>query len=76
LKDFPDVKADLIYIDGSHDEKDVYDDLSVYWDLLSPGGVVFGDDWPWEQVSNAVKAFCADKGRAYQVHDINWLIQK
>ena len=75
LKDF-DLKAELIYIDGSHDEKDVYEDLMAYWDLLAPGGIVFGDDWPWESVSNAVKAFCAEKGCGYSVHDINWLIYK
>ncbi len=75
LKDF-NLQAELIYIDGSHDEKDVYDDLTAYWDILHPGGVVFGDDWPWTSVSNAVKAFCAEKGCVYSIHDINWLIRK
>lgn len=75
LKDFK-LQAELIYIDGSHDEKDVYDDLTAYWDLLSPGGVVFGDDFPWDSVSNAVKAFCASEGVPYQVADINWIIRK
>jgi hypothetical protein len=75
LKDF-NLQAELIYVDGSHDEKDVYDDLMAYWELLAPGGVVFGDDWPWETVSNAVKAFCAEKGCPYTVHEINWLIRK
>lgn len=75
LKDFQ-LQAELIYVDGSHDEKDVYDDLTAYWDLLSPGGVVFGDDWPWDSVANAVKAFCAEKGCPYTVNDINWLIRK
>jgi predicted O-methyltransferase YrrM len=75
LKDFK-LQADLIYIDGSHDEKDVYDDLLAYWDLLSPGGAIFGDDWPWDSVANAVKAFCAEVGVPYQVNDINWIIRK
>lgn len=75
LKDF-NLQAELIYIDGSHDEKDVYDDLVAYWDLLAPGGVIFGDDWLWESVANAVKAFCAEKACSYQVHDINWIIRK
>ena len=44
--------------------------------LLSPGGVVFGDDFPWDSVANAVKAFCAEKGVPYQVADINWIIRK
>jgi hypothetical protein len=75
LKDFQ-LQAEMVYIDGSHDEKDVFDDLSAYWDLVSPGGVAFGDDWPWTSVSNAVKAFCAEKGVPYTVNDINWLIRK
>jgi predicted O-methyltransferase YrrM len=75
LKDFK-LQAELIYIDGSHEEKDVYDDLTAYWDLLHPGGVVFGDDFPWESVANAVKAFCAEKGCVYTVHEINWIIRK
>jgi len=75
LKDF-NLKAELIYIDGSHDQKDVYDDLMAYWDLLAPDGVIFGDDWPWDSVANAVKAFCAEKGCVYTVHDINWIIYK
>jgi len=75
LKDFS-LQAELIYIDGSHDEKDVFDDLTAYWDLVTPGGVVFGDDWPWASVSNAVKAFSAEKGVPYNVNDINWLIFK
>jgi len=70
------VKADLIYIDGSHDEKDVYADLTAYWELLNPGGAIFGDDWPWDSVSNAVKAFCAGTGAPYHVHEINWIIRK
>lgn len=76
LKDFS-LKADLIYIDGSHDEKDVYDDLYAYWDLLAPGGSVFGDDWSWRTVSDAVKAFSACIGVPYQALDtVNWVIRK
>lgn len=70
------LKADLIYIDGSHEQKDVYDDLTAYWDLLAPGGAIFGDDWTWDSVSNAVKAFCAGEGVPYHVHEINWILRK
>lgn len=44
------IQADLIYIDGSHDQGDVMADLESYWPLLRAGGVMFGDDfdefWP------------------------------
>src|SRR5690606_34665652 len=39
------VVADVIYIDASHEEDDVYQDLVQYWDLLSSQGILFGDDW-------------------------------
>ncbi len=37
--------ADLIYIDGSHEYEDVYQDLKNYNSLLSPNGIMWGDDW-------------------------------
>lgn len=57
-----DVKADLIYIDGSHEEEDVYQDLLSYWGLVRPGGVLFGDDWSWDGVRLAVQRFAREKG--------------
>jgi len=49
-----DVRADLIYIDGSHEEEDVAQDLLDYTPLLTPGGTIFGDDFDWPGVRNAV----------------------
>lgn len=39
------MNADLIYIDGSHEYEDCYNDLRAYWPLVAPGGVMFGDDF-------------------------------
>jgi predicted O-methyltransferase YrrM len=75
LKDFG-FRSQLIYIDGSHDEKDVHDDLVAYWELLSPGGVVFGDDWPWDSVARAVRTFTTEVGIPYEIDEINWIIRK
>jgi hypothetical protein len=33
------VRADVVYLDASHEEDDVYQDLCLYWPLLRPGGV-------------------------------------
>lgn len=38
------VRADLIYLDGGHDEDTVLADLRAYWPLLRSGGVMLGDD--------------------------------
>lgn len=55
-----DIEADMIYIDGSHDYPDVYQDLECYWPRLKKGGVIFGDDYnsgTWPGVVNAVQDF-------------------
>lgn len=42
------VTADLVYVDGSHDEGDVYHDLALYWELvLRPGGAMLIDDYQY-----------------------------
>jgi predicted O-methyltransferase YrrM len=54
--------APLIFIDGAHDEASVREDISCYWPLVSPGGVMIGDDYvegAWPGVINAVEAFTA-----------------
>lgn len=38
---------DLIYIDGSHDQKDVLIDLCHMWPLLKSGGVMIMDDYEY-----------------------------
>lgn len=51
------VIADLIYIDGSHDEISVTKDLNAWYPLLRPGGVFCGDDYYGEGVQTAVHKF-------------------
>lgn len=55
-----DVKADLIYIDGSHEHDDVYLDFTRYYQLLNKGGVIYGDDWSWSGVQSGVEEGCKD----------------
>lgn len=42
-----DVKPDLIFVDASHDEKSVYEDIINWYPKLNKGGVMCGDDWLW-----------------------------
>lgn len=39
------IHADLIYIDASHEYEDVKQDINNYKNLLTTGGVLFGDDY-------------------------------
>jgi hypothetical protein len=52
------VLAELIYIDGSHAYEDVKADIAAYNNLLAPGGVLFGDDYTWDEVRRAVVEMC------------------
>ncbi|MCF7675609.1 MAG: class I SAM-dependent methyltransferase [Akkermansiaceae bacterium] len=70
------VRADLIYLDGSHEEEDVYQDLVTWWDLLRSGGILFGDDWSWDGVRLAVQRFATENHLSIShLHD-KWVIAK
>ena len=74
------VKPDLIYIDASHEEHDVYTDMAYYWYTLRPGGVMFGDDYRAEFYPGVVRAvadFTEQHGVQHEVIDGQfWLIRK
>lgn len=38
---------DFIYIDGSHQAKDVLTDACLSWNLLASGGIMIFDDYQW-----------------------------
>ena len=68
--------ASLIYIDGSHEEEDVYSDLTDYWELLDSGGVLLGDDYSWAGVRLAANRFAREVGgKIEHLHD-KWLVRK
>lgn len=69
----------VIYLDGSHDEVDVYLDCRDYWELLAPNGVLFGDDYGGavhQGVKLAVDKFCEKLGRQPTVIDGKWILTK
>lgn len=48
------VKADLIYIDASHDTDNVRKDILAWYPHLNAGGTLCGDDWGWVSVQIGV----------------------
>jgi predicted O-methyltransferase YrrM len=65
---------DLIYVDASHDETSVYQDLQAYYPLVHGHGILCGDDWGWGAqwgfpVSRAVRRFAKEKNLSIQVID-------
>lgn len=51
------VTAKLIYVDASHEFKDVLEDLTAYYFLLEDGGYIFGDDAYWPEIQAAANSF-------------------
>lgn len=71
------VRAELIYIDASHEEEDVYQDISLYYkSVLAPGGIIFGHDWGAFGVSQAVRrALITFPELKYEIDGTFWILQ-
>lgn len=72
------IVSELIYIDASHEEGDVYRDIKNYYELLTPGGIIFGDDYTkaWPGVQLDVKKFSEEIGIGFTIEDVFWTIRK
>ena len=71
--------ADLIYLDCSHGYLDVCGDLRSYWNVLSEGGVMFGDDYvssTFPGVRKAVDEFSKEFEISCSVVDRFWSFRK
>jgi len=54
-------QPDLIYIDASHETKDVYEDLCTWFPIAGDKGLLCGDDWDMPSVRAAVEQFAKEK---------------
>lgn len=70
------ITADFIYLDGSHEEDDVYADLLSYWDLLRPSGILAGDDWGWDGVRLAASRFARAQSLQITHLEDKWYLSK
>ena len=71
------VKADLIYIDGSHEYNEAYLDICFYSRLLAPGGIIFGDDMNLRGVFAAVIRYSTESNQLIdQVDGQFWILKK
>jgi predicted O-methyltransferase YrrM len=72
------IVPDMVYIDASHDELDVYNDLKNYYEILAKGGIIFGDDFDsWKGVRDAVNKFCKENYINFTIEENNfWIIKK
>ncbi|MBU3615459.1 class I SAM-dependent methyltransferase [Polynucleobacter sp. Latsch14-2] len=70
------IKFDLIHIDAAHEFKPVLDDLEIYWEILNGGGILVGDDWPWEGVQKAAEHFAGQKNLNLEVDGAKFVLKK
>ena len=72
------VTADVIYVDAAHEEEELALDLELFWPVLGPGGVMFGDDYVqhWSGVVSAVDRFARDRMLRLELDGPKWLLRK
>lgn len=73
--DYWGVKADMIYLDASHEFELVSMELRRYREpLLRPGGVILGHDYEMPGVKAAVTQYCAERQLKFEVEQGCWII--
>jgi hypothetical protein len=72
------IRAGLVHIDASHDYDDVLRDARIYWDVLTPGGFIVGDDYnqDWPDVIKAANQFAAEKVVPLMSSPPKWIVRK
>jgi hypothetical protein len=73
------IKADMIYVDASHEYDAVSNDLNRYWTILNAGGCIFGDDYEkrdWLGVVKAVDNFSTTMSLPKEINGVVWSMIK
>jgi predicted O-methyltransferase YrrM len=72
------VQAGLIHVDASHEYEDVLRDARIYWDVLTPGGFLVGDDYnqDWPGVIRAADTFASEKRVQLISSAPKWIVRK
>ncbi len=70
------IMPDMIYVDASHDEESVYQDLSDWFPLVRERGVMCGDDWDIQEVRTAVSRFATENNLMIETDGICWNFRK
>jgi len=70
------ITAEMVYVDASHEEEDVYQDLRDYWGLVASKGILFGDDYSWDGVRLAVTRFAKEERVRIAFVADKWVLRK
>ena len=69
-------RPQLIYLDSGHNQGETLIELALYWNVLRPGGVLFGDDWSWITVRCDVKKFSHMRNLDIEHLGNTWILKK
>ncbi len=67
-----DIIPDLVYVDASHTENDVYNDIKYWYPKIVSGGIMCGDDWSWDSVRRGVTRIAQELGQTIHVDNNFW----
>lgn len=56
---------DLIFLDSAHEEHETFLEIALFFKVLLPGGILFGDDYGWNAVRNDVLRFVEEHNAAH-----------
>jgi hypothetical protein len=73
-----DLTPSVVHVDAAHEYREVLRDAQEYWDILSPGGYLIGDDYDsnWPGVIQAAGEFSSQVCRPLTIELPKWIIQK
>jgi hypothetical protein len=66
------IQPDMIYIDASHDEESVYQDIMAWYPKLQSNGIMCGDDFNWPGVARAVNRAATELHRNIHASGPTW----
>lgn len=69
------IQADMLYLDGSHETEDVYQDIIAWNKHLKPNGLLCGDDWSWGSVRLGVNKAAAELNRNVRFDNNFWFFE-
>lgn len=72
------IVPDLVYIDADHEGPGAFADISNYWEIVSPKGAIFGDDYlkVWPGVVEAVTRFAKKISVTPEIRGEKWIMRK
>jgi predicted O-methyltransferase YrrM len=72
------IRAQLIHLDAAHEYQAILRDAQTYWNLLSPGGALIGDDYDeaWPGVVRAANEFAKERCLSLEISRPKWVVRK